>query len=82
LALSEHKPAHIYFSGRNGEAAKSLISEVQRSTPTVGLTFVKMDMMSLASVKKACADEFRHDRLDILMYVGPSSAVHLFGSLT
>ncbi|TVY59676.1 putative oxidoreductase [Lachnellula suecica] len=95
LALALHKPAHIYFSGRNAEAAKSLIAEVlnfgfltqiyqytldpptiilqfivqyevQNSNPSVGMTFVKMDMNSLASVKKACA-EFSHDRLDILM---------------
>ncbi|KAH6675811.1 putative short-chain dehydrogenase [Halenospora varia] len=66
IALAKHNPAHIYFTGRNVEASKSVISEVQSEHPNVGLTFIKMDMMSLASVKKACA-EFVHDRLDILM---------------
>jgi hypothetical protein len=65
LALAKHKPAHIYFSGRNAEAARSLVAEVSVNT-SAGTTFVKMDMASLASVKEACA-KFSHDRLDILM---------------
>lgn len=67
LALAKHSPAHIYFSGRNAEAAKSLIAEVQNANPSVGMTFVKMDMESLSSVKRACVSDFSHDRLDILM---------------
>ena len=66
LGLAKHNPAHIYFSGRNAEAGKSLVAEVQNANPSVGMTFVKMDMESLSSVKKACA-QFSHDRLDVLM---------------
>ncbi|KAI1454759.1 oxidoreductase [Annulohypoxylon moriforme] len=65
-ALAKHDPAHIYFTGRNAQAGESLISNIKKTNPAVGMTFVKMDMKSLASVKKAC-DEFLHDRLDILM---------------
>jgi hypothetical protein len=67
LALAKHKPAHNYFSGRNTEAGKSLVADVQNANPSVGMTFVKMDMASLSSVKRACAAVFSHDRLDILM---------------
>jgi hypothetical protein len=66
LALAQHNPAHIYFSGRNSEAAKILVSEVQNVNPWVGMTFVEMEMASLSSVKKACA-QFSHSRLDLLM---------------
>lgn len=66
MSLANHNPAHIYFTGRNSQAAQSLIDEVQREKPSVQMTFVKMDMTSLTSVKKACK-EFVHDRLDILM---------------
>lgn len=65
-SLAKHNPAHIYFTGRNNEAAKKLIDEVQVASPSVNLTFVKMDMTSLVSVKEACK-EFVHERLDILM---------------
>ena len=67
LTLAKHNPAHIYFSGRNEVAAKSLAEEVQNTNPLVGTTFVKMDMTSLASVKQACNTKFSHDRLDLLM---------------
>ncbi|XXG97293.1 hypothetical protein Hte_003589 [Hypoxylon texense] len=65
-ALAKHDPAHIYFTGRNTEAGESLIAEVKKTNPRVGITFLKMDMASLSSVKKAC-EQFSHDRLDLLM---------------
>jgi NADP-dependent 3-hydroxy acid dehydrogenase YdfG len=65
-SLAKHSPAHIYFTGRNTQAAQELIDEVQAEKSSVKLTFVKMDMTSLASVKEACK-EFVHDRLDVLM---------------
>jgi glutamyl-tRNA reductase len=65
-SLAKHNPAHIYFTGRNNKAAQELIDEVQTEKPLVKLTFVKMDMTSLVSVKEACK-EFVHDRLDVLM---------------
>ncbi|QGA19793.1 hypothetical protein EYB26_007487 [Talaromyces marneffei] len=65
-SLAKRNPAHIYFTGRNNKAAQELIHEVHTEKPSVKLTFVKMDMTSLVSVKEACK-EFVHDRLDILM---------------
>ncbi|KAI1136803.1 oxidoreductase [Hypoxylon sp. FL0543] len=65
-ALAKHEPAHIYFTGRNAQAGESLIAEVKKTNPSVGITFLKMDMASLASVKKACS-QFSHERLDLLM---------------
>jgi NAD(P)-dependent dehydrogenase (short-subunit alcohol dehydrogenase family) len=66
-ALAKHEPAHIYFSGRNVNASAGLIEEVKKISPTVSLTFVELDMASLASVKAAIDKNFVHDRLDILM---------------
>ncbi|KAI1799180.1 oxidoreductase [Daldinia bambusicola] len=65
-ALAKHDPAHIYFTGRNAQASQVLIDEIKETSPSVGMTFLKMDMTSLSSVKKACA-QFTHDRLDILI---------------
>ncbi|KAI5864452.1 oxidoreductase [Durotheca rogersii] len=66
LALAKHEPAHIYFTGRNVQAGESVIAEINKTDPSVGATFVKMDMTSLSSVKRACA-QFSHDRIDLLM---------------
>ncbi|KAI0452941.1 putative short-chain dehydrogenase [Xylaria acuta] len=65
-ALARRGPSHIYFTGRNAKAGETLIAETKKTNPSVGLTFVEMDFLSLASVKKGC-DQFIHDRLDILM---------------
>lgn len=65
-ALAHHDPEHIYFSGRNKKTAESLIAAIKTTKPNVGLTFVEMDLTSLASVK-AAAKKFTHDRLDLLM---------------
>ncbi|KAI0403437.1 putative short-chain dehydrogenase [Xylaria palmicola] len=65
-ALAKRRPSHIYFTGRNAKAGDALISEIKKTSPTVGLTFLEMDFLSLASVKKGC-NQFAHDQLDILM---------------
>jgi NAD(P)-dependent dehydrogenase (short-subunit alcohol dehydrogenase family) len=62
-----HDPAHIYFTGRNVSAANSLKNELKAKHPTVGLTFIHMDLSSLRSVKDAIMKDFKHNRLDILM---------------
>jgi NAD(P)-dependent dehydrogenase (short-subunit alcohol dehydrogenase family) len=66
LTISRHNPSHIYFTGRNTDAATSLTAEVHEAGPSVGLTFLQMDMASLTSIKTALAS-FTHARLDILM---------------
>ncbi|KAK5634275.1 hypothetical protein RRF57_009989 [Xylaria bambusicola] len=65
-ALVKRGASHIYFTGRNTKAGEALISEMKQTNPSVGLTFLEMDFLSLASVKKGC-DRFVHDRLDLLM---------------
>ena len=66
-ALAKHNPAHIYFSGRNRKAAESLITDVKHVSPSASLTFLEIDLSSLASVKNAVATRFIHDRLDVLI---------------
>jgi NAD(P)-dependent dehydrogenase (short-subunit alcohol dehydrogenase family) len=66
-ALMAHNPAHMYFTGRNASAADNLIGEVNARYTNADLTFIKMDLSSLRSVKDAISKDFKHDRLDILM---------------
>ncbi|CAK7235471.1 hypothetical protein SCUCBS95973_009281 [Sporothrix curviconia] len=64
LAFAKHTPAHIYFTGRNAEAAASLAAAIKpHGVPS---TFLELDMTSLPTVKSAVA-RFSHDRLDILV---------------
>ncbi|KAI0469209.1 putative short-chain dehydrogenase [Xylaria cf. heliscus] len=65
-ALAKRGPSHIYFTGRNAKAGEELIADMKKTNPSVGLTFLEMDFLSLASVKNGC-DQFVHERLDILM---------------
>ncbi|TVY49311.1 putative oxidoreductase [Lachnellula occidentalis] len=65
-ALAKHEPEHIYFSGRNNKAAELLIADIRETSPCVSLTFLKMDLSSLSSVK-AASQEFAHKRLDVLI---------------
>lgn len=65
--LAKHFPGHIYLTGRNESAAASLISEIKVEYPDVELTFLKIDLSSLRSVKDGVVNGFKHDRLDILI---------------
>lgn len=65
-ALAKHEPEHIYFSGRNKKAGEALIADIKSNVPSASLTFVEMDLSSLASVK-AAAQKFAHERLDVLI---------------
>ncbi|KAI1420881.1 putative short-chain dehydrogenase [Xylaria sp. FL1777] len=65
-ALVKRGASHIYFTGRNVKAGEALIAEMKKTNPSVGMTFLEMDFLSLASVKKGC-EKFIHDRLDVLM---------------
>ena len=64
--LSAHKPAHIYFSGRNAKKAQQVIEKVKSANPDVSVTFIECDLADLSSVKKA-AEQFlaQADRLDV-----------------
>lgn len=65
-ALAKHQPDHVYFSGRNAKTAEALIQNFKSEVPSASITFLEMDLDSLAAVKEA-ARKFSHDRLDILM---------------
>jgi NAD(P)-dependent dehydrogenase (short-subunit alcohol dehydrogenase family) len=65
--FAAHNPLHIYFTGRNVAAANKIISDIKTKQPRASLSFIKMDLSSLRAVKDAIAEEFKHDRLDILM---------------
>ncbi|CAI6300896.1 unnamed protein product [Periconia digitata] len=65
--LAAHNPSQIYISGRNASAANTLIKEIQTEHPSVPITFVQIDMLSLASVKSGLAESFTSTRLDILV---------------
>jgi NAD(P)-dependent dehydrogenase (short-subunit alcohol dehydrogenase family) len=68
-ALAKHEPAHLYFTGRNINAANSIISELKNSLPDLSITFLSMDMSSLANVVSAAA-QVAHDRIDLLICNG------------
>ncbi|RYP02317.1 hypothetical protein DL765_010752 [Monosporascus sp. GIB2] len=73
--LAGKGPAHIYFSGRNADAASSVIRECEAIAPNVETTFVKMDMSSLSSISEALSQTFKSTRLDILVcYAGITAA--------
>lgn len=68
LELVKHKPAHIFFSGRNKASADALIARVHSTAPQVDITFIEADISSLASVQKAASALLSAtERLDILM---------------
>lgn len=68
LALAKHSPEHIYFTGRNSDSGKSIISDVKAAASSPKLTFIECNQLSLASVKNA-AKEFlsASSRLDVLI---------------
>lgn len=68
LALLQHAPAEIVFSGRNVQSAEAVIAEARQAAPGVPVTFLQMDLASLESVQKAARSFIaEHKRLDVLM---------------
>ncbi len=70
FALAAHRPARIYFTGRNASAGSAVISEAQKlhfcACPP--LTFIQCDVSSSReSIRAALADKFHSSRLDILI---------------
>ncbi|KAJ5373220.1 hypothetical protein N7517_005226 [Penicillium concentricum] len=68
IHLAKHNPSHIYLSGRNATSAEKVIKQIHGTNPNLAVTFIKCDLASLTSVKKA-AEHFtsQHQTLDILM---------------
>jgi NAD(P)-dependent dehydrogenase (short-subunit alcohol dehydrogenase family) len=70
LSLAIHNPAHIYFSGRSQSSADKLIAEVREAqrdaAQQVPLTFIRIDLASMSSIKAGAADFLaRETRLDL-----------------
>ncbi|TQV98373.1 oxidoreductase, short-chain dehydrogenase/reductase family [Cordyceps javanica] len=61
--LAKHNPAHIYFTGRNQQAADALLAELPLG---VEATFLPCDMTSLESIRQA-AEAFDAPRLDVFI---------------
>ncbi|KAI9817472.1 MAG: hypothetical protein M1827_001082 [Pycnora praestabilis] len=68
LQLAKHDPSYIYLAARTPSKAEAAISEIKTSVPKASITYLPLDLSSLASVKDA-ADKFnsQSQRLDILM---------------
>ncbi|KAF2636310.1 NAD(P)-binding protein [Massarina eburnea CBS 473.64] len=66
-AFAAHDPLHIYISGRNRKAGEAVISDIKSKHSSASMTFVEMDLSSMASVKAAVSKTFKHNRLDILL---------------
>lgn len=68
LFLAAHNPSHIYFTGRNEEAAAAVVAAAKTKSPNVKVTFIKCDLCSSrAKIRQAIADGFKSDRLDIFI---------------
>ncbi|KAJ9613493.1 hypothetical protein H2200_003435 [Cladophialophora chaetospira] len=66
-SLAVHSPQHIFFTGRSESRAKDVVEEARTIAPDTPVTFVSMDLASLASIK-AAANQLMQDtpRLDIV----------------
>ena len=67
LELAKHSPKHIYFTGRNSEAAEAVIAECKSFSSNI--TFISCDQSSLGSVSEAAKSflEKSANQLDILI---------------
>lgn len=76
LALARHNPAQLYFTGRNAQAATSLITELNQIRPSVNVGFLQCDLADHESIVNAVRTNFASDRLDILIANAGVCAVH------
>ncbi|KAF2493072.1 retinol dehydrogenase [Lophium mytilinum] len=68
LQLAKHNPSKIYLAARTEAKANTAIAAIKEKVPNATITFLELDLGSLASVKKA-ADAVTQStgRLDILL---------------
>ena len=68
LQLAKHNPKELFLAARTQSKAEAAIEDIKKSVPEANISFVQLDLTSLASVRK-CAEELkaRVDRLDILI---------------
>jgi NAD(P)-dependent dehydrogenase (short-subunit alcohol dehydrogenase family) len=68
LELAKHNPAAIYFSGRSAVRGAAVIEEAKAVAPSVEVTFIALDLASLATVVDGVREFMTgSSRLDILM---------------
>ena len=68
ITLAKHSPEHIYFTGRNAKSAQSIIDDANSTAPSVKLTFIECDQLSLSSVEKAAKELVsKVTQLDVLI---------------
>lgn len=68
LQLSKHKPARIFLAARTPAKAHAAIADIRRAVPDAPVTFLELDLASLASVQRAAQSFLSQSaRLDILL---------------
>lgn len=68
LQLAANSPSHIFFTGRNQTAATSIISTIAASSPATKVTFLPMELGSLADIKSTAEKVLAETaRLDIFI---------------
>ena len=68
LDLAKHSPAEIILTARSADKARSAIDEIQQFVPTARITFLQLDLNSLASVQQAAKTVLASNhKIDILI---------------
>ncbi|KAH7391257.1 oxidoreductase [Cadophora sp. MPI-SDFR-AT-0126] len=66
--LAAHHPSRIFFTGRSTTAAETLITTLKTAHPTTAISFIPLDLASLASVQSGAKHILTlTTRLDILI---------------
>lgn len=66
VALAQHNPGHLYFTGRSKSRADEVIVKIKAAAPSVPVTFLECDLGSCSSVVEALK-QFKSERLDTLI---------------
>lgn len=68
LQLAKHRPKEIYLAARTASKADAAIADIKSQVPNSNISFIHLDLSSLASVRRAAEDfTSRSERLDILI---------------
>lgn len=68
VALAVHQPERIYLAARDAEKAAGAIKDVEAAVPGARISFLELDLASLASVHSAARRVISEvERLDILV---------------
>jgi len=68
LRLAKHNPGRLYLGARSKSRADLAIGEILKAAPHAHITFLELDLSSLASVKRAAETVLANEsRLDVLI---------------